>query len=151
MTNRFLFSTLITLVFCLSLFSQSSSKGRLEITFTELRSDKGKIAIGINTSPEGWPRKPQIELNWKKEDLVDGTFTVEVAELPYGLIAISALDDENSNLEMDTQLGIPREGFGFSNDAPVGLSPPRFKDSSFRFSSSGQQITIRIRYMGKGK
>lgn len=151
MTNKFLFSTLITLAFCPSLFSQSSSKGRLEIKFTELRSDKGMIAIGINTSSEGWPKKPQIELNWKKEDVVDGTFTVKLPELPYGPMAISVLDDENSNLEMDMRLGIPREGFGFSNDAPVGLSPPKFEESSFPFSRSGQQITIRIRYMGKGK
>jgi len=151
MINKFLFGTLITLFYSLSLFSQSSSKGTLEIKFTGIRSVKGLIAIGINTSPEGWPRKPQIELNWKKENVVDGSFTVEVPELAYGTLAISVLDDENSNLEMDNRLGIPREGFGFSNDAPVRMSPPKYKDCSFSFSRSGQQVTIRMKYMGKGK
>jgi len=151
MTNKSLSGTLFTLFFCLSLFSQSSSKGVLEIKFTEIRSDNGLIAIGINTSPEGWPRKPQIELNWKKEEVVNGTFTVKVPELPFGTLAISVLDDENSNLEMDMRLGIPREGFGFSRDAPVRLSPPKYKESSFRFSRTGQQITIRMKYMGKGR
>ncbi len=83
--------------------------------------------------------------------VVDGAFTVKVPEMPFGTLAVSVLDDENSNLEMDMRLGIPREGFGFSNDAPVGLSPPKFEDSSFQFTSSGQKITIRMRYMGKGK
>ncbi len=151
MINKFLTGSLITLFYSLSLFAQSSSKGTLEIKFTDLRSGQGVVAIGINTSPEGWPREPQIELNWKKVNVVDGTFTVKVPEMAFGTLAISALDDENSNLEMDMRLGIPREGFGFSNDAPVGLSPPKFEDSAFQFTRSGQKITIRLRYMGKGK
>ncbi len=151
MINKWLIGLVILLSYSLPLFAQSSPKGTLEIKFTDLRSDLGLVAIGINTSPEGWPREPQIELNWKKVNVVDGTLSVKVPELPFGTMAISVLDDENSNLEMDMRLGIPREGFGFSNDAPVGLSPPKFEDSSFRFTSSGQKITIRLRYMGKGK
>jgi len=151
MINKWPIGILILLSYSLPLFAQSSSKGTLEIKFTDLRSDLGLVAIGINTSPEGWPREPQIELNWKKVNVVDGTLSVKVPEMPFGTMAISVLDDENSNLEMDMRLGIPREGFGFSNDAPVGLSPPKFEDSSFQFTSSGQKITIRLRYMGKGK
>ncbi|NOR33337.1 MAG: DUF2141 domain-containing protein [Bacteroidales bacterium] len=134
-----------------SLFSQSPETGTLEIRFTGLRSEKGSIAIGINTSPEGWPRKPQIDLNWKKENLKDGVFIVQVPDLPYGTLAVSVLDDENSNLKMDMTLGIPREGYGFSNDAPVRLSPPKYDASSFQFTRSNQQISIRLKYTGKGK
>ena len=135
-----------------SLFSQSSGTGTLEIRFTEIRSEKGSIAIGINTSPEGWPRKPQIDLNWKKENMKAGVFTVRISNLSFGTLAVSVLDDENSNGEMDMTLGIPREGYGFSNDAPVRmLSPPKYEASSFQFTRSNQQISIRLKYMGKGK
>jgi len=101
--------------------------------------------------PEGWPRQPQIEFNWKKKDLINGVFTVKIPDLPYGTLAISALDDENSNLEMDMFLGIPKEGFGFSMDPTFRLSAPRFEECSFRLNQPSQQITIRFRYAGKGK
>lgn len=148
------------LIFCIlllstchsnTLFSQSPETGTLEIRFTGLRSERGSIAIGINTSSKGWPRKPQIELNWKKENMKDGVFTVRVPDLPYGTLAVSVLDDENNNLKMDMTLGIPREGYGFSNDAPVRLSPPKYDASSFQFTRSNQQISIRLKYTGKGK
>ncbi|MDF1574175.1 MAG: DUF2141 domain-containing protein [Bacteroidales bacterium] len=151
MIYKWLTGTLISLFFSLTLYSQSGSKGTLEIRFTELRSGSGKIAIGINTSEEGWPRKPQIELNWNKENVKEGVFTVKVPDLSYGTLAISALDDENGDLEMHMTLGIPREGFGFSKDSPVGLSAPKFEDCSFRFYQPNQHISIRMRYMGKGK
>ena len=77
------------------------------------------IAIGINHSPEGWPREPQMDANWKKTNIVDGVFTARIENLTYGTYAISVLDDENSNLEMDMILGIPKEGFGFSKNPRV--------------------------------
>jgi len=135
----------------ISLLSQSTSRGTLEIRFVDIRNSKGKIAIGINTMPDGWPRQPQLGFDWKKENLVNGVFTVKIPDLPYGSLAISALDDENSNLEMDMFLGIPKEGFGFSMDPPFRLSAPKFEDCSFLLNQPEQQITIRFRYAGKGK
>ena len=142
---------LISLLFSVSLLSQSTSRGTLEIKFTGIRSTKGVVAIGINTLREGWPRKPQIGLNWKKENVVDGVFTVTIPDLHYGTLAVSALDDENSNQEMDMVLGIPKEGFGFSMNPPIKLSSPKFEDCSFPLSSKLTRIEIRFIYIGKGK
>jgi len=151
MKYKLLLCSTILFFMGISLLSQSASRGTLEIRFIDIRNSDGKIAIGINTRPEGWPRKPQLEYNWKKENLVNGVFTVKVPDLPYGILAISALDDENSNLEMDMFLGFPKEGFGFSMDPPFRLSAPRFEECSFRLNQPNQQITIRFRYAGKGK
>ena len=129
--------------------SQSTPTATLEIKFTGIRNQKGLIGIGINSSPEGWPRKPELEPNWKKSNVVDGVFTARVENLTYGTYAVSVLDDENSNLEMDMFIGIPKEGFGFSNNARVGLSPPKFEECSFILDQPYKQITIDLRYMGK--
>ena len=136
MKNKLLIYSLISLFYSLSLFSQSTSQGTLEIKFTEIRNSKGQIAIAINTLPEGWPRKPQFTHKLNKENIVDGVFTVKVPDLPYGILAISALDDENSNLKMDMFLGIPKEGFGFSMDPHVRLSAPKFEECSFPLNSA---------------
>jgi len=124
------------------------SVGTLEITFHNIRNDKGQVAIGINRSAEGWPRRPHMEPNWKKSGLQEGTMTV-MLDLPYGTYAISVLDDENSNREMDMVLGFPREGFGFSGNPKVGMKAPSFEECSFVFNRSMQKISINIVYMGK--
>ncbi len=133
------------------LFSQPDSLATLEVTFTGIRSTTGQIAIGINDSPEGWPRSPKLDPNWLKSKKPDGTMTVRIPDLPYGTYAVSALDDENKNLEMDTFLGIPQEGYGFSRDAKVKLSPPKFEDCEFKIDKPLVKITIQFRYFGKGE
>ena len=135
-----------------TLLSQSNSKATLEITFTGIRSTRELIAIGINKSPEGWPREPHLAPNWKKTGIKDGAMTVKVENLDYGTYAVSMLDDENGNLEMDNNfLGIPQEGFGFSRNPKIGISPPKFEECSFRIDGPVKKITIEVRYMGKGK
>ena len=131
------------------LSAHGSEKATLEITFTGMRSSKGKLAIGINDSPEGWPYAPLLEPNWLKEKNEDGTMTVTITDLAYGTYAVSALDDENGNLEMDKSFGIPKEGYGFSRDAKVGMGPPKFEDCAIEIDEPLVKITITIRYFGK--
>jgi uncharacterized protein (DUF2141 family) len=144
-------SVFLFLTIAIPLFSQSSSKATLEIKFTGIRNSKGQIAIGINRSPEGWPRQPHMDPNWKKSNIADGVFTVEIPNLSYGTYAISVLDDENSNLEMDMFMGIPKEGWGFSRNPPMKMSPPKFEECSFEITKPFQQVTINLRYLGKDK
>ena len=144
---------LITFLICWTLLqpsiSQSTLTSTLEIKFTGVRNSKGLIAIGISSSPEGWPRQPQMDPNWKKTDIVNGVFTARVENLAYGTYAISVLDDENSNLEMDMFMGIPKEGWGFSMNPPFRLSAPKFEECSFLLDKPYKQITIDLRYVGK--
>jgi uncharacterized protein (DUF2141 family) len=82
----------------------------------------------------------------------DGVFVVQIPELPFGILAISVLDDVNNNVKMDMTLGIPKEGYGFSNDAPIRfLSAPKYEDCAFEFTKSMQQISIKLEYWGKDK
>lgn len=151
MIREFLFTAVICLFGAHPLLAQNNSTGTLEIKFTGIRSDIGDIAIGINSQAEGFPSKPQIELQWKKLNIVGGEFTVKVPDLPHGTLAVSALDDVNGNQEMEMFLGIPREGFGFSMDPPFKLSAPKFNDCSFPHNKALTRIEIRLKYIGKDK
>jgi uncharacterized protein (DUF2141 family) len=152
MTKAILIALLLSFIEIPILFSQTDSKATLEITFTGLRNTKGNIAIGINHSPEGWPREPHLAPNWKKTNMVPGGLTVKIEDLDYGNYAISVLDDENSNFEMDNNfLGMPQEGYGFSRNPKVALSAPKFEECVFPVDKPYQKITIEVRYMGKGK
>lgn len=134
------------------LYSQSNSKGTIEITFKNIRNQDGWITIGINhRNPEGFPRKADIELQFEKEGMKDGSLTVQVKDQPYGMYAISVLDDENRDLEIEMFMGIPREGFGFSTNPPFKLRAPRFEECSFEVNQPVTKISIDLRYAGKGR
>lgn len=63
-------------------------------------------------------------------------------ELPKGTYAIGIFVDANYNNEMDRNFfGVPKEQYGFSNDAKGSFGPPSFKDASFTVSGD---ITLAI-------
>lgn len=76
-----------------------------------------------------------------------GTTRVIVRGIPPGRYAAQVFLDENGNHKVDRNfLGIPKEGVGFSNDAPIRLSPPRFSDAVFARSGGNQTIALSLRY-----
>ena len=127
--------------------AQDSTACTLEIEFTGIRSLEGQIAVGVNSSPEGWPREPEKELLWTKENMKDGTLVVTIEKLEYGTYAFSVLDDLDFDQEMKFFVGIPREGFGFSRNPPHKLSEPGFDECSFEVDQPRQNITIEMRYI----
>ena len=68
------------------------------------------------------------------EEVGTGTATYKF-ELPNGTYAIGIFVDANYNNEMDRNFfGVPKEQYGFSNDAKGSFGPPSFKDASFTVS-----------------
>jgi len=77
-----------------------------------------------------------------------GTVIVIFPAVPPGLYAAQAFHDENGNKKMDQNfLSIPREGFGFSRDARVVMSPPQWADAVFTHEDRAQTIHFSLRYM----
>jgi uncharacterized protein (DUF2141 family) len=150
MMIRMLTALILSLLTGYQLLSQPQPTAILEIEFTGIRNTEGLIAVGINHSLKGWPRKPHYEYSWSKETMKEGTLVVRINNLSYGTYAISVVDDVNSNLEMEMFLGIPREGWGFSNNPPFRLVIPKFEECSLEVDQPFQRISIEMRYIGKG-
>lgn len=76
-----------------------------------------------------------------------GAADVMVEGVPPGRYAVQAIHDENDNSELDRNLiGMPREGMGFSRDAPMRMGPPRFSDAAVEIGESGGSVTLSMRY-----
>jgi uncharacterized protein (DUF2141 family) len=68
-------------------------------------------------------------------------------DIPPGTYALAVIHDENMNGKLDTNwLGIPTEGYGFSNDAKALLSAPSFSDASFQYDGGTLDLTISLDY-----
>jgi len=77
---------------------------------------------------------------------VKGRTIVVLRGVKPGVYAVEATLDENHNGKVDRGLfGIPKEGVGFSNDAPIRLAPPRWKDAMFDLRED-KTIALKLRY-----
>jgi uncharacterized protein (DUF2141 family) len=121
----------------------------VEVIIKEIRSDNGQIAIGVfKDDPTFQKEEAFLNLRFPKSKISNGEMKVEFTLEP-GLYGLSLLDDENSNGMMEYNfLGIPKEGFGFSDYYHTGLKKPKF--DAFKFTLEPNQkkvITIKVRYM----
>ena len=74
----------------------------------------------------------------------ESTETIIISDLPKGEYAISLYHDENSDNECNRNfLGIPKEGYGFSNNVKPKFSAPTFEDCKFSLSSD-RTIDIKL-------
>ncbi|WP_114861345.1 DUF2141 domain-containing protein [Azospirillum brasilense] len=77
----------------------------------------------------------------------EGSVRVTVPDVPPGIYALRAYHDENGNGQLDRNLlGVPREGFGFGNDAPVLLAPPSFRDAAVTVGDDDVATALTLRY-----
>ena len=74
-----------------------------------------------------------------------GSVTLTVPNVPPGRYAVQAFHDRNGNGKVDRNfLGIPTESVGFSNDAPMHMSPPKFDVAGFDHGSMAQHIVLHL-------
>lgn len=61
--------------------------------------------------------------------------------------ALAIYHDENDDRDFNrTTVGLPAEGYGFSNDAPTALGLPNFDKVRFAVPPNGTRVSIRLRY-----
>lgn len=119
------------------------------VRVTELRSDKGVVRACMTTDAQRFPKCAGDPTSYRLVvPASHGSATLTFKGVAPGRYAIALLHDENENGKADRALGMmPREGFGFSRDAPVRMAPPKFADAVFPVAHSDVQLSIRMRYM----
>jgi len=111
------------------------------------RNAKGAAHLCLTSNPAYFPdcgRDPQAV---KRTVTVKGLGTVRIHGIKPGRYALSVIHDENGNGKLDTWLGIPREGFGFSRNPTVRFGPPRFDRVRFDLGSGFTRQTVRMQYL----
>lgn len=142
---------LVLLFLGLSLFSFpaiAQTTCEIEISVTNIETKKGSVRMGIyvdNTSFED--EKPLKKIVLSKKDISNSTIKTKIS-LPPGQYAIAMLDDVNDNKEMDYNfIGIPQEGFGFSNYYHTGITRPHFDDFKFSVTKEGaNKVIVKVKY-----
>jgi uncharacterized protein (DUF2141 family) len=130
---------------CLSVYGFCQTS--LQVTVTHIKGHKGDIIVGIFDSDKNFLKKP---IDGKMIKASGDSVTVVFENLKPGKYAVSVLHDLNKNKDLDkNKLGIPKEGFGFSNNVLGAIGPPSFERAQIDLSSDQKDldIDIKMRYM----
>jgi len=139
----------VCILFLIFAFGMSVKSQNVEITLTDVRSTKGQIVVSAFTDNQSFINNKMFMMkNFAKTNMSNGKMTVKF-DIEPGTYGFVILDDENSNNEMEYNfLGIPKEGFGFSNYIHSGFKRPNFDDFKIKINKNQNvRITIKTTYM----
>lgn len=116
----------------------------LKVVVKNVKSAQGNVLIALYNAEDAFMKKPFKTL---AATASQGAMELIFPNLPAGKYAFSIIHDENGNNELDTKfMGIPKEGFGFSNNAMGMFGPPDFKKASFNFTAEAT-AAIELKYL----
>ncbi|MDT0506385.1 DUF2141 domain-containing protein [Novosphingobium sp. MMS21-SN21R] len=119
------------------------------IDLTGMRNSTGMIYACMTAKPKAFPKACDADPDRRTASVKasDGRQLV-IRDVPAGRYAIAVLHDENGNKKMDMTLFLPKEGYGFSRDAPVKMAPPKFDAAAFDVSAGKPvHMTMKVRYI----
>ena len=117
---------------------------QLTVEIPNLESPTGYLFLAVYDSENTFMN---AEAAVKREIIpINGPeFAYVIPDLPPGEYAIAVFHDSNGNKKLDKNfLGIPKEGYGFSNDARGRFGPPSFKAASFLVYTEALAIRIQL-------
>jgi len=127
--------------------SQPSCPG-IHVKILNIKNSSGTVACALFEAPEGFPTDfLRMATNVMIIKIRKDQARCDFEDIPPGTYAMAVIHDENMNGELDTNwLGIPTEGYGFSNDAHGLVGAPPFSAASFRYNGENIELTMTLHY-----
>ena len=128
--------------------AQASSCPGIHVQVLNIRNSTGTIDCALFEAPAGFPTEAlRSATNVMVIKVRQTQARCDFADIPPGTYALAVFHDENMNGTLDTNwLGIPTEGYGFSNDVKASFGPPSFAAASFAYDGRTLEMTIRLEY-----
>jgi len=128
-----------------------SSRGTstVTVTVTGLRNAKGRVDGLIFAGPRGFPEEDAMAFDKEESQIDPTTLTARLVfrNVPRGYAAVSVLHDENMNRKIDKNFfGVPKEGYGTSNNPRKAKHTPRWDEGRFPVEKPAEAIQIRLIY-----
>jgi uncharacterized protein (DUF2141 family) len=128
-------------------FAQTACPG-IHVKILDIRNNTGTVDCALFESPTGFPSEfLHSATNVMIIKIRKSQARCDFMDIPPGTYAMVVIHDENMNGKLDTNaLGIPKEGYGFSNDAKKFLGTPSFSDASFTYDGQNIDMTMSLHY-----
>lgn len=121
----------------------------ITVDLNGLRNKVGTVYLCMTANPKVFPKSCDSDPDRRVAAVkASEAGVMTLRDVAPGRYAIVLLHDENGNKKMDMTLFLPKEGFGFSRDAPVRMSAPKFNAAAFDVAAGKPvHMTMKVRYL----
>lgn len=137
---------LVAPLFALWAISSSQPSTTIEVEIQGLRNRRGLIHL-CATSNRGQFPDCRGDPDAYRQSVPASSGHLRLTGLVPGRYALSLFHDENANAKLDTFLGVPREGFGFSRNPVIRFGAPKFDSVDIQLSPGFTRTTVRMQYL----
>lgn len=140
------FLHLITILFACALSPKTwgnevLQEPELTLHIDGIKKEVGSIRVAIFNHKDTWLKKPVLA-----RVLTTRSSLEFIQKLPAGEYAIAVFHDKNGNGEMDRNfIGLPKEPYGFSNNARGTFGPPKWEKAKVSISEQNFALNIKIK------
>ncbi|MCR9013955.1 DUF2141 domain-containing protein [Aquiflexum gelatinilyticum] len=118
----------------------------LSLQVTHVKSDQGLVRVLLFKGESGFPDDEAKAFKSASVKIKDGKAVVDFGPVPEGTYALSVFHDSQNTGKLRTNaFGIPRDGYGFSNDAMGMFGPPHFEKAAFKVTAGKNNVSIKLR------
>jgi uncharacterized protein (DUF2141 family) len=118
------------------------------VTIEKVRNSNGTIKVELYSGDGKKELKKSKKIARTRVKAQRGETKLCLNAPSVGNYAIALYHDENNNKKLDRNfIGIPREGFGFSNNPPVRLGMPAQKEVRFKVEPIAINLRISVVYL----
>jgi uncharacterized protein (DUF2141 family) len=139
---------LLLVMSILVLSVRAQNQVSLTVRVLDARNSLGLIRVALFNGTEGFPGDPSKAVRTQPSQIDPQTKSARVVfnGLAPGTYAVSVFHDENMNGKLDKNfVGIPKEGYGASNNPEKKMRPPAFDEAKFSLNSD-RSIEVRLNY-----
>jgi uncharacterized protein (DUF2141 family) len=111
--------------------TSASVLSKLVVNVSGMKNSNGKVNFALYNSESSF-NQPNQACREIFSNAVTGNMSFVLDSLPAGEYSFAVFHDENSNSQIDQNwLGIPSEGFAFSNNSMGSFGPPSYNQAKF--------------------
>lgn len=111
----------------------------IQFEILAINSDSGKVYIQLFQGEKNYKQGKALASSVIKAKAGDNT--VMFHNIEQGEYAIRFFHDQNDNGQLETNfIGMPTEGYGFSNDAKPNFGPAKYEDMKFEVMADSKII-----------
>lgn len=123
------------------------SDTRLHVQVDNVRTSRGLIAVTLYADERRRFLAKRGSLYVGRVPARQGRTNVCIHVPSPGIYALAVYHDADADRRFDrTSLGLPSEGFGFSNNPPTFLGMPNFGSVRIRVPRSGVRTMVKLKY-----
>ncbi|MBU1424015.1 MAG: DUF2141 domain-containing protein [Gammaproteobacteria bacterium] len=125
-------------------FAAQAGELKLELEGKGMAGNSIRVAVYSANAPEQFPSDDKFYRGIVSEAAGD-RLTVLIPDLPSGKYAVGVYVDNNRNGRQDKNFfGVPKEKYGFSNDARGMFGPPDFAAAAFDIGENAATKSIHL-------